>query len=118
MQELTKLESLRAAAEEAETALRDAYRALEAEDIKAEYFVYANHEDAEDAEGELYEVLHFRAFKDCQGAYNVGQEEYRQEYIVDGNKFVGILAVEYNRHDKTYYYIDGTEYRYEPVQSN
>lgn len=115
MQELTKLESLRAAVEEAETALRDAYRALEAEDTKAEYFVYTNHEDAENV---LYEILDSRAFHDCEGAGNVGKPEYKQEYIVDGNKFVGILEVQYNRHDKTYYYIDDRKYRYEPVQSN
>jgi hypothetical protein len=115
MQKFTKLESLRVAVEVAEATLSDAYRALEAESTKAEYFVYANHEDAEDA---LYEILDSRAFHDCEGAGNVGQPEYRQEYIVDGNKFVGILEVEYNRHDKTYYYIDDRKYRYEPVQSN
>lgn len=47
---------------------------------------------------------------DCEGSHNCGLDEYRQEYIVDNIKYVGILNVEYNRHDKTYYYVEDSSY--------
>ena len=67
------------------------------------------------AEDNLYDILRERASEDCEGAYNCGLDEYRQEFLVDGVKYVAILEVDYNRHDKTYYYIDGTEFRIESV---
>ena len=81
-------------------------------DALAENNVYDTVEIAED---NLHQILQDRAFEDCEGAGNCGLDEYRQEFLVDGKKYIAILGVEYNRHDKTYYYIDGTDFCIEPV---
>jgi predicted nuclease with TOPRIM domain len=70
------------------------------------------YESLDDAEGYLWEILRERAFQDCEGSGNCGDEYYEQEFIVDGILYNGKLEVEYNRHDKTYYYIDGTKWSY------
>lgn len=69
----------------------------------------------EDAAGSLEERLRQQAHEDCEGAGNCGSEEYEQKFIVDGIHYDGKLSVEYNRHDKTYYYIDSAHFTYEPV---
>jgi len=58
------------------------------------------------AESKLSDLLRERAHEDCEGAYNCGDEEYSQEFIVDNEKYIAIATIEYNRHDKTYYYVD------------
>ena len=67
----------------------------------------------EDADADLEYELADRAREDCEGAGNCGQPEYRQAFMVDGIEYVAIYTPEYNRHDKTYYYIDGSEFRIE-----
>lgn len=67
------------------------------------------------ASAELEERLRNIAHEDCEGAGNCGMEEYEQEFIVDGVHYLGKLSVEYDRHDKTYYYIDRARFTYEPV---
>jgi hypothetical protein len=73
------------------------------------------------AENNVYESLGFakaliedrlyqRAYNDCLGAYNFGAEEYRQEFIVDNVKYVGIFYPQYDRHNKTYYYINSSKF--------
>ena len=37
------------------------------------------------------------------------------EFIVDEKRYVAILEVEYNRHDKTYYFVDGSDFRVEEL---
>ncbi|EJO27457.1 hypothetical protein QWC_31731 [Achromobacter marplatensis] len=69
----------------------------------------------EDAEGEVEEMLRGRAHEDCEGSYNCGAEVYDQEFMVDGVKYVGTLKCEYNRHDKTYYYLEEAEFSVEKV---
>lgn len=56
------------------------------------------------------EKLEDEARNDCEGAGNCGAEEYTQEFMVAGVVHVGTLKVEYNRHDKTYYYVDGSKF--------
>jgi len=106
-----------ASKEELETVVAQARASLEAAEAelaafesKAENHVYAS---TEEAEGVLEELLRDRAFEDCQGAGNCGADEYRQEFIVDGVTWVGVLNVEYNRHDKTYYYIESADFSIE-----
>lgn len=53
-----------------------------------------------------------QASEDCEGSYNCGADEYEQEFIVHGVKYIGKLTCEYNRHDKTYYYIDSSYYTF------
>lgn len=72
-------------------------------------------ETLEEAEEALEERLRKEAHQDCEGAGNCGAEEYEQEFIVDGIHYQGKLSVEYDRHDKTYYYIDRARFTYEPV---
>jgi len=67
-------------------------------------------ETLEDAESVLTEKLWAKASADCEGSYNCGCDEYEQEFIVQGEYYVGTLKVEYNRHDKQYYYIDRTRF--------
>ena len=67
----------------------------------------------EEASSVLEDRLTNQAFKDCEGAHNCGAEEYSQEFIVDGIHYIGTLKLEYNRHDKTYYYIDGSRWSVE-----
>ncbi len=55
---------------------------------------------------ELKERLFNQAKEDCEGSYNCGAEQYNQEFIVDGVHYMATLDVEYNRHDKTYYYVE------------
>jgi hypothetical protein len=58
----------------------------------------------EEAEGVVYARLKDEAYKDCEGTYT-------QEFIVNGVHYIGTLSVEYNRHDKTYYYIETTHWK-------
>jgi hypothetical protein len=67
------------------------------------------------AEAKLEDMLRERAHEDCEGAYNCGNDEYRQEFMVNNVKYVAIATFEYNRHDKTYYYIDGSDFRVEKL---
>jgi hypothetical protein len=67
------------------------------------------------AEYELEDVLRDRASADCEGSYNCGADEYRQGFFVDGVEYVAIASVEYNRHDKTYYYVEEFDFSIEAV---
>lgn len=60
----------------------------------------------------IEEKLRGLAHEDCEGSYNCGQEEYAQDFIVDGVTYTGKLVCEYNRHDKTYYFLDHGEFSY------
>ena len=89
--------------------LAEAIAELAVYERKAENNVYATLEEAYELEDKLAD----RAFDDCQGAHNCGDCEYRQAFMVDGVESVAIYTPEYNRHDKTYYYIDGSDFRIE-----
>lgn len=62
----------------------------------------------------IEELLMSRAHADCEGSYNCGDEVYEQEFMVGEVVYVGRLECEYNRHDKTYYYIDSSSFSYSP----
>jgi hypothetical protein len=66
----------------------------------------------EDAVETIENRLRGQAGEDCEGSYNCGSDEYEQEFIVNGIRYLGTLQCEYNRHDKTYYYLDGAEFTY------
>jgi hypothetical protein len=67
-----------------------------------------------DAESVLEDRLRGWAFEDCEGAGNCGLDKYTQEFIVGDMHYIATLSVEYNRHDKTYYYIDETAFTVTP----
>ena len=53
-----------------------------------------------------------QAYEDCEGAGNCGSPEYEQDFIVGGKEYTAVCSFDYDRHDKTYYYIDRSEYSY------
>ena len=66
----------------------------------------------ETIEGKLY----VEALEDCEGSYNCGLPLYEQEFIVNGELYLGELKVEYGRYDKTYYFIDNHEFQVTPIK--
>jgi len=102
------------AVNEARATLEAAENALYSFETLAENNVFSS---LEEAEGKLEDELHERAFEDCQGAYNRGDDQYTQEFMVDGVKYLAVYDVEYNRHDKTYYYIDGHKFSIKKVDA-
>lgn len=56
--------------------------------------------------------LQEKAFNDCEGADNCGLESYEQLFMVNDDTYLGTLYCEYNRHDKTYYYIEDSRFEY------
>jgi len=102
-------ETLQQAVKDAQEALNAAQSALYAFETSAENNVF---ESIKAACRKLETTLLDRAHEDCEGSYNCGDEEYTQEFIVDSVKYIASLKCEYNRHDKTYYYVDGHKFSY------
>jgi hypothetical protein len=96
----------------ARIALAAAGRALELFESRPENNVFASVEEAASA---LENRLMDKAHDDCEGSHNCGLDVYTQEFIVDGKHYIAKLKCEYNRHDKTYYYVDGHTFTTEPV---
>lgn len=69
----------------------------------------------EDAEAWIEERLHEYASADCDGRHKQGQQAYYQPFSVGDKAYMAKLEPEYNRHDKTYYYVDGAEFTVEEV---
>lgn len=95
----------------AEQALAAAQAALIAWESDPQNNVFASLDEAAAA---IEDALLDQAHEDCEGSYNCGNEKYTREFIVDGTTYIGTLTVEYNRHDKTYYYVDGSEFTFAP----
>ncbi len=107
----TKLD-LKAAVAFAQANLRAAEKALAEFNSLAENNVF---DDKRKAEGFAENACDNMAHEDCEGAGNCGESEYTQDYMVNGEKFRCTATYEYNRHDKTYYYIDGRDYKHEAI---
>lgn len=67
-------------------------------------------DDYQDACWIIEAKLSDMASNDCKGSHCYGADEYKQEFIVNGKHYLGKLTVQYNRHDKTYYYVDETDF--------
>ena len=107
VQELTTcMEAARLAYEEAEINLSSALKLPE-----NNVFEYI-----EDAEVNLHSALYTEAEQDCEGSYTCGNYQYEREFMVDGVVYTATLDVEYNRHDKTYYFIEDSEFSIAPKQ--
>ena len=102
-----QVQDARGALTAAETALQE-WVALPANNVFA---------TMEDAEGTLEDRLRDQAFADCEGAGNCGADTYTQGFVVDGAEYVATLTVEYNRYDKTYYYIEESDFSVAPVEA-
>jgi hypothetical protein len=105
-------EELTTAISAAQAKLTDAKDALAAFEAKAENNVF---ESIDKAVSKVEGMLEHRAHQDCEGSHNCGQDEYTQEFMVAGVKYIGTLKVEYNRHDKTYYYVESSDFSYAPA---
>jgi len=105
-------QELQAAVTSAEAALTTAKANLAAFEALAENNRFETLEKALSAvEGKLYS----QASADCEGSHNCGQDSYTQEFMVGETRYRGTLTLEYNRHDKTYYYIESDEFTYETI---
>lgn len=65
--------------------------------------VYESLEEAEEKIAKRYRKI---ASEACEGSHCLGNDTYEQLFIVDGKMYKITMRVEYNRHDKTYYYVD------------
>lgn len=72
--------------------------------------------DLDTALGTIEDALREEAYEDCQGAYNCGSDTYSREFYVGDTLYRGTADFEYNRHDKTYYYIEECNFTYEEVK--
>ena len=98
---MQNIEDLKNRVKELQQELKEALYAQSAFEAMPENNVFDSLEEAD----KLKEILYARASADCEGSYNCGEEQYVQDFIVD---------IEYNRHDKTYYYVD--EFKYSVVK--
>lgn len=65
----------------------------------------------EAAKAHLEEWLCQKARDACENLSQwQGAEVYSQEFSVEGKRYRSVLHVAYNRHDKTYYCVDSTEF--------
>lgn len=102
-------QELELALQVAKESVREAQEALDTFNGMAENNVF---DTLELALVSIEDKLMRQAESDCEGSYNCGQPTYSQEFIVGNTRYIGVLSCEYNRYDKTYYYIDGHEFTY------
>ena len=56
-----------------------------------------------------------KAHDACEGSHCFGESKYTQEFSAAGQKYLGVLEVDYNRHDKTYYFVDSDKFSYTKI---
>ena len=84
-------------------------------DLTEEFKEYCDG-DIKNLEDYIYEVAREWAERDCEGSHSIGNESYLVSFKV-GNKIYSVfVGFSYNRHDKTYYYIDNFGSSHEGVQ--
>jgi len=110
---MTELEELNKAVSKAQEALVVAELDLFDYLIKPENNTFT---DLEVASNTIEDKLINRAQEACEGSYCRGLDQYVQLFYVNDVLYSGTLEVEYNRHAKTYYYIDGTDFSVEEVK--
>lgn len=100
---MTTKEQLQSDIDNCKEKLAEAEKALEVFMQLAENNVFDDMDAAKDA---MYTLLEGRAGEACEGSYNCGREKYTQLFMVGDKTYEATMTLEYNRHDKTYYYID------------
>lgn len=105
--------------EQLEQKIQDCEKALLAANIELNEFINAPENNVfatlNDAVRELKKRLREYASDACEGSHCFGEDEYEQEFIVDSVHYMATLKVEYNRHDKTYYYVDSADFSYKKL---
>ena len=109
---MTTHEQLKTNVEEASKVLLKAKQALSQFETTPEFHTYNS---VKGAEYKLENLLLNEAKEDCEGSYNIGQDEYEQEFIVDGKHYLFTLKCEYDRYDKQYYYVYSSSYTVEEL---
>lgn len=106
--------------QELEQAVNDARATLESAEAALAAFEASpdnnRFDDLDYATATIEEALREEAYQDCQGAYNCGSPSYSREFYVGDTLYRGTAEFEYNRHDKTYYYIEECNFTYEEVK--
>ena len=77
---------------------------------------YNKFDNMEVASVAIESKLEVQAEEDCEGSYNCGNPQYIQQFYVNDMLYEGVLDVEYNRHDKTYYYVENSEFTVRKVE--
>lgn len=67
---------------------------------------FVDSDENEDYEYEILDLAHAWASEACEGSYNLGEDRYTVKYKTRKGVFSVEVEFEYNRHDKTYYYVD------------
>lgn len=70
-------------------------------------------DDMDEAEGEIEAKLLAEVYDTPHG--ECGHSKYTCGFMVGDKKYIGTLEVEWNRHDKRFYYEDGTKFTYVEV---
>lgn len=96
----------------AQKALDEAVRVLRDFDCLPEQHRY---DTLEMARSGVEVFLEDTASNDCTGSHCWGKDKYTQVFFVGDTRYEGTLFVEYNRHDKQYYYVDATTFTYTEV---
>lgn len=106
--------------QELEKAVKDARANLESAEAALAAFEASpennRFDDLDTALATIEDALRQEAYEDCQGAYNCGNDTYSREFYVGDTLYRGTAEFEYNRHDKTYYYIEECNFTYEEVK--
>lgn len=69
-----------------------------------------------DLEDDIYDIAREWANNDCEGAHNCGNSSYTVSFKVNDKIYSVEVGFSYNRHDKTYYYVDNYGSKSEGVQ--
>lgn len=104
-----EFKKLQESIQEVQKALTELKERFYIESLRAENNIYNG--DKSKALNMIENYLEAMAESDCEGSYNCGDSEYEQEVIINDTKYLCTLSVEYNRHDKTYYYIEETDFQ-------
>jgi hypothetical protein len=75
-------------------------------------------DSVEDACGTLEERFLDAASLACEGSYAYGEDTYSQEFIVGDVHYIFNIIIEYSRHDKRYYYVDGSRTKVTDIFGN
>lgn len=110
---MTTKQELEASVANAKAALETAEAALQAFNDAPENNRF---DDLQVALDTVEDDLRSQAYDDCQGAYNCGDDSYSKDFYVGDTLYRGTAEFEYNRHDKTYYYIEECTFTYEEVK--
>ena len=109
---MTKLEEISTILEYTRIAYIEAKAAMTEYELSPEANTFVT---IEDAVGTIEDKLLAEANADCEGSYNCGADVYTRTFYVNGVAYVGTLSVEYNRHDKEFYYCENYEFTHKEI---